>query len=247
MTICIAAICEVNNDPKIVLCSDWKLSSALGSAETGFKQRAIGKLWISLFSGDVSAARALIILFKKHLQPTNKLDETSVVQFVRAALNERKSDLANELSQGRFALSYDNLLKFDKEQLPSDKYNAAIADIAAIKLGAEFIIAGYAGSLPILVETDEYCRAAIKEHFAAVGEGRYLAHSVLLHRSHEEISRLGRALYCVYEAKRFAERIPSVGPATSIIVLHVDKTSQIIMPVGMDFLKERSERRSIQS
>jgi hypothetical protein len=43
MTVCIAAICEENTaDPKIVLCTDRKISSALGSSEQTLKIRVVG-------------------------------------------------------------------------------------------------------------------------------------------------------------------------------------------------------------
>jgi len=46
MTVCIAAVCDDRTDTlpaKIVLCYDWKVSTAIGSAETKHKMKHIGK------------------------------------------------------------------------------------------------------------------------------------------------------------------------------------------------------------
>ena len=53
MTVCIAAICDENtDDKKIVVCTDRKISSALGSSETILKSRALGfEDWRCLTAG----------------------------------------------------------------------------------------------------------------------------------------------------------------------------------------------------
>ena len=60
-----------------------------------------------------------------------------------------------------------------------------------------------------------------------VGEGEVLATSVLLHREHSDLSTFDRALYCVYEANKYAERIPSVGQTTSMCVITRDSLKGI--------------------
>ena len=240
VTICIAAACEVNYDPQIVVCSDWQYGSSLGSAEIGFKQRFMRPGWGCLFAGDVSAARTLLKPVEKHFKAASTIDETNVLSVVRAGLNERKKDMANEYSYGEFAISYDDLLKFGKEKLPEHRYRAAIDHIASLKLGAELIIFGFVESTPTIVETDEKCGAIIKEHFATIGEGRYLAHSVMLHRSHQELSQLGTTLYRVFEAKKYAERVRSVGTSTSLLILSEEQPMpRIVGPSGLMFLEKQ--------
>ena len=45
---------------------------------------------------------------------------------------------------------------------------------------------------------------------------------MLLFRDHSEIDSLGNTLYTVYEAKVFAERVPSVGDNTNITIFYAD-------------------------
>ncbi len=243
MTICIAAACKAKDgDPLIVVCSDWQYSSDLGSAEVGFKQIYLDHNWTCLFSGDVSAAKTLMLPLKKHFKQAEKIDETNILKIVRNGLNERKRDLAEEFVQGQFAISYDDFLKSGKEILPEGKHREATDNISSIKLGTELIITGFADGVATIVETDEYCTAIIREHFSTIGEGRFLAHSVLMHRAHEDISHLGTTLYRVYEAKKYAERVRSVGPSTSITVIAEEGTPKMVFPSGRRYLQEQYEK-----
>ena len=45
MTVCMAVICEEADNPKIIFCSDRKISSALGNSETMLKVRTLGHNW----------------------------------------------------------------------------------------------------------------------------------------------------------------------------------------------------------
>lgn len=109
--------------------------------------------------------------------------------------------------------------------------------ISRIKLDTELIIAGFVEGMATIVETDEKCGALIREHFSTIGEGRYLAHSVLLHRAHEDHNHLGTTLYQIFEAKRYAERVRSVGKQTSITVLAQDDPPRLILNAGLERLE----------
>ena len=80
----------------------------------------------------------------------------------------------------------------------------------------------------MLLMTDDKARVSIEEDFAIVGEGLYLATSSLLQREYLDTFDFEKALYCVYEAKRYAERVASVGEYTSIRVLSSDGTRKIV-------------------
>ena len=51
MTVCIAAACRDGSGPKIVLCTDKKSSSSLGSAETARKAVKLAMNWWCLTAG----------------------------------------------------------------------------------------------------------------------------------------------------------------------------------------------------
>lgn len=50
MTVCIAAACRdlADNEYRVVMCTDWRVSGALGSAEIKLRQRRLGKNWYIL-------------------------------------------------------------------------------------------------------------------------------------------------------------------------------------------------------
>ncbi len=89
VTVCIAAVCEeAAHRSKIVICSDRKASSALGSAETMVKIRRIAEGWQCLTSGSDTEINSLLLLLRKGFSGKNP-DETNALEFVRSALNER--------------------------------------------------------------------------------------------------------------------------------------------------------------
>jgi 20S proteasome alpha/beta subunit len=247
LTICIAAVCELYRNSMVVLCTDRKASSSLGSTETAYKDRPIGKNLVGLYAGDESGIIALHALLKKHMRPVADLDETNVKVQVAAALDARKRDLVERLVQGRFAFSYDEFLKHGKERLTQNWFARTEDDIAQITLEADCILAGFIADFPLIVTTDRSSNIRIQDHFASIGEGGYLADSVLLHRGQNETKNIGETLYNVYEAKRYAERVGSVGPTTTIAILHQDKAPQVVTPEGMDDLAEKYKKFGPQS
>ena len=74
-----------------------------------------------------------------------------------------------------------------------------------------------------------------------IGEGRYLAESALMHREQDESTSLNLTLYNVHEAKKYAERVASVGKTTTMVVLWPDR-ARVITSAGRTFLSERFEK-----
>jgi hypothetical protein len=106
-----------------------------------------------------------------------------------------------------------------KDKLPADIHREAILSLSDITLKASCIIAGFMGRFPTIVETTERCTAHIREDFATIGEGAFLAQAALLQREQTEAHSLPLTIYQVYEAKRYAERITSVGPSTLLTIV----------------------------
>jgi hypothetical protein len=228
MTVCIAATCDGGiGESKIVVCTDQKIGGALGSAETMLKARTICKNWWCLTAGTDSEIFAINILLRKHFHAASYVDDRNIVTLVRAALNERKMDKANELIQGKYAISYTEFLTTGKDRLPPDLFRSAAAEVELMDLDAAFIIFGYIGKFPWLIETNGHSQVKIREDFAVVGQGAYLAQASMLHRGHSDIDTLGKTLYSVYEAKKFAEGAPSVGKNTVQSVIYQDGRNEL--------------------
>lgn len=238
MTIGIAATCDFGtHHPKVILCSDWQVTSELGAAQTHFKEWHLGKNWHCLYAGKPPSARALIFgLRNKILQHSSDIDETNIVSIIQSALNERKFSLCNEFVQGRYAMSYDAFLSSGKTNLPADRFLSAVHAIENIVLGAEFLITGFIFGYPIIIQTDQRCGVSIKESFACIGEGSYLAHASLMHRAHDEMGPLGTSIYSVYEAKKWAERNRTVGDMTAMDIYSKDGTRKLVSLKGKNIL-----------
>jgi 20S proteasome alpha/beta subunit len=245
MTICIAASCDSrrNSEAKLIVAFDWKVSTVIGTAETKHKLTHLPNGWSCLCAGNEAEAIALVSLLRQQFGGEGRIiNETNVVQLFRNALNLRKKEKADELVQGRYALSYDDFLKTGKEKLPTDIYRDTIAEIGIMTLRADCIIVGFIAGDTYIIETDSKGHVSIVEDFAAIGEGAYLAQSALLHRGHIDSSQLSASLYRVFEAKKYAERVSSVGTYTSLQVFYGDRTVKRITKSGLDFLLEKYKR-----
>ena len=106
MTVCIAAVCGLPNDPAIVICTDGKGSTALGSKENMLKMRPVFNGWYCLTAGSEDDLIALRYLFKSKLMALPLLDETNVLPAVREAMQERKAQKADEFTQKNWGLTY---------------------------------------------------------------------------------------------------------------------------------------------
>lgn len=244
MTVCIAAVCEENTtDPKIILCTDRKVSSALGSSETMSKVRSIvPNKWSCLTSGtDSHILATLLHLQEQFREHKGTVDETNALSLVRAALNKRKLEMAEECIRGKFGISYTEFMATGKSRLPDDQFRSATTEVELLKNDAELIIVGFPLGFSMLIKT-EGTYAAIKEDFAVAGEGGYLAQASMLHRAHNSLESLDRSLYCVYEAKKFAEGAPSVGRSTSVITMSKDGVLRFMNHKGRQFLDATYEK-----
>jgi hypothetical protein len=222
VTICIAAACTHQNPKRpthIVTCTDWRVTNSLGTADTKVKQHYLREEWRCLAAGVEADILRLVILLREHMSKAETIDDTNVLSVVRAALNERKKEKIDEFTHGRYGMPYQDFLNIGKEKLPSDLHREAVMSIADITLRASCIIAGFMGRFPTIVETTDRCTAHIREDFATIGEGAFLAQAALLQREQSEVCSLPSTIYQVYEAKRYAERVTSVGPNTLLTVV----------------------------
>ena len=79
---------------------------------------------------------------------------------------------------------------------------------------------------------------SIKEDFAVAGSGSYLAQYGLLHRQHYDVQTLDRTIYCVYEAKKYAERVSSVGKITYFVVIQPSSKAVMLTGLGTEELEK---------
>ncbi len=223
MTVCIAAACTgtANGDKerKIILCTDQKSSSALGSAETARKEIPLGNKWRCLTSGDEADILALVRLYRTQFADAENLKAETIDASMKAPLHQRKAELAEEYVRRRFAMSHSDFLRYGKERLPAEIFYDATQMISQLRLKAELIIAGFINGDAEIYYTDSAGEARAASHFAVVGEGEYVAHSSLLRRAQDDWTTMKTSLYNVYEAKRLSEAVGSVGRKTFMAVI----------------------------
>lgn len=168
-----------------------------------------------------------------------ELDETNAGVVVRNVLAAYKKQKVDEFVRGQYAIPYDDLLSFGKDKLPPELFREVMVQVRDIQIGAEFIIAGFSRGFPIIFQTDNNGKVLVREGFSVIGEGSYLAHSVLLHRAHMGVNSQAQTLYTVYEAKKYAEGVTSVGSYTWMTVIHSDGRKERMTPAGHTFLESQ--------
>jgi hypothetical protein len=97
MSVCIAAICQENGEPRIVLCSDTRLSATgFGSSDGTRKIFALGYGWLILLATeDWSSGIGLKDHLRRQWRTLNKLP-------YQRRIDELKSTLHAQLSQSRY-------------------------------------------------------------------------------------------------------------------------------------------------
>ena len=228
MTICIAAVCNnyvggVAGVKRMIYCTDWRVSSQLGSAETQHKQAWLaGNKFVCLTAGDPSEITVVVDFLRAKFEDAGTIDETNIADLVKQSVLARRVQRRNALAQSRFGMDHDETLRIGKDKLPQEHFMRYLDLAAAVKIDSEFIVAGFGESDDFIVETNRDCDVVMAGDFACIGEGEFLARASLIHREIKNITPFNLALYYVYEAKKAAERVNSVGKSTLITVLHED-------------------------
>jgi 20S proteasome alpha/beta subunit len=152
------------------------------------------------------------------------VDETTIKNLIEQSLRLRLTQKRDALAHARYSMSYEDVFRSGKENLPEAQFVRFITDASLIQLEAEFIIAGFYNNDDFMFCTKRTGEATSPTYFACAGEGSYLAHAALMSRSYMNVIGLGEALYLVYEAKKAAEAVNSVGKNSLISVLDEDGT-----------------------
>lgn len=239
MTVCIAAICDQGPAKgKIVICADLLVSGALGGSETMLKALYIVNGWKVLVSGTESSIRALVKRFTQTFRTVQKIDHTNLDSLIKHALQARRRDLAEELIQTEFSIPYDEFLQHGKERLPADTFYDAVQRIRRQDLGAELIVCGFSDGFPEIYHCDASGKAHPMDCMSTIGEGQYLAASVLNRRGQQNITPLSTTVYNVYEAKRYAEGVRSVGTKTMMLVMSEGDEGRLVGNAATERLKQ---------
>lgn len=220
MTVCIAAVGFHENEHCIVLCNDWKQTSAMGSAENKDKEFWLKNGWWSLASGHSTGITSLVNEYRKHLHEVKEIHDGNISEEFAIPLRNRKHALANEYISAKYGISYDEFRQYGKERFPELTLRIEYEAISRLELNAKLIIAGFTGNSPNICVAGPDVQ--LYNDWAVIGEGQYLASPIFSQRDHNPFRPLMRTLYVVYEAKKMAENVASVGEYTAIDILMHD-------------------------
>ncbi len=223
MTTCIAAVCQLNKIPRVILCSDWKESTPhLGSSETADKFYRLTDRWVALGAGDSDAIDMLIRAYKAHLSTGIEVTDENIAQVMQGPLNQRKLEVSREYIWSRLAITYDDFLKMGKDRFPDDFFRDKLLEVEDLGPRARLLIAGFTGrnaqASPNIIETTHQWGIRLKENWATIGSGEALAAASLFRCEYDSELEMMEAVYRVYEAKEATEKLPTVGEDTSLDV-----------------------------
>ena len=214
----------------------------LGTAEVSFKQISIGKGWTVMAAGDSTEINALRNLYRNHILGVTSIDKTNVVSVMQAPLHARKRQKIEQLIQGRVGISYDDFLQFGREKLSETVFRGVSDEIDRMTLGAEVILVGFIDKLPWILSGAANGTIKIHENFTSIGEGSYLAQSSLMQRNCIDTMKLPEMTYLVYEAKRNAETVASVGRLTTLQVQGANGLRKYMNSKGLDHLSDHYDK-----
>jgi hypothetical protein len=188
MTTCIAAACREAGEPRVVLCSDTRLSQGeWGSRELTVKFDIVGRGWVVQWANRPDSARELIERIKESFRsaPPPKTVH-SVLGAIREAINEFKRSPLCEPGCCEVILT---------------GFVCGKPVIACVQGDDK-------GKLSVR-GVDSFC---------AIGTGATIATVILNCRQYDDQEEIQNATYMVYEARRFSEKAEGVGPYTAMLI-----------------------------
>ena len=217
MTICIAAICDRRDDPKIVLCSDKRLDyGQVGSAEIGKKMGYVSRHCLALLAANnVTHAYELVAEYAHRFQ---SFDRMLTLEELCAPPRILKKRYMEQAVQMRLGMALDELKESGQRILPPEVYSRMWNELESIKLECELILAAFSSGKPYLFSFAD--GGVHPDHpFAVIGSGSWVANAALCQRGCNEQMPLSEVLYYVYEAKKMSEIVNGVGKKTQITVI----------------------------
>lgn len=146
-------------------------------------------------------------------------DSAEFVQQITECAHTQKRTLANNFIQSQLAVSYEYLLEHGISQLPERQFDDLVSGVRSIDLGCQVILVGFISGNPFIFTIEANGTVCREESFAVIGSGGAVAQSSLFRRGYRGYMPIGEAAYYIYEAKKFSEVAPGVGPRTDMAVV----------------------------
>lgn len=225
MTLCIAAACQYRNKPRIVTCTDWRVSTTYGSANNTDKLRWIKRPnWVALTAGNKVIAHALVRSCRRAMASV-EITEDGILPILDLVAREMLLARKDAYVFATLGMSYTDFLR-QRAQFPDSIVLATFAETRKMRLDASLIIAGFVPKgksvKPLICKIATNGEVSLSDHFECSGEGAVVATPTLLRREYSSSVSLMDAAYRLYEAKTLAEVYTSVSEETSVDILYPD-------------------------
>lgn len=226
MTLCIAATCQENREPRIVLCCDAMAGTDASSSETALKRVLLPpSAFVGLYSGTISESYEVLSRYRQQLgsfDPLEYLPLHELMEHLRAPLRNHRDAKRNDLVRRLLGLTYDEFL-VRGNQVDSLKRTKVEDEIGRLVVDVDLLISGFmpdSRSQPqALIFSTVSENLQHDKNFACIGTGSEVAEQSLRRREQTFDFPLDLTLYQVYEAKRMSEIAPNVGKATRLGVM----------------------------
>lgn len=221
MTCCIAAACQMDDEPRIVLCSDLRLETLEAGAENELKFRWAASNWPALIAGEVSKAEALLqtyLAYRIERKGVPLHDQNLLKEFQVPAQIQKRKAIENYV-RSQLGISYSEFLRHGNKGLDPEVFRDMLYQIRTLLLGCELLIVGFTADGARILRVDQDCSISWQVNFCAIGTGTSIASAALFQREQSYDLSLEETIYNVYEAQRLAQIAPGVGKELAINVI----------------------------
>lgn len=225
VTVCIAAGCRYEDNPALVLCCDERGNRATVSADDSYKIRWINDALAILLAGSRTAADELYWAINTAVRSwgasdqTDEIDITKFKKDLEWAAHLRKRELMDRYTRLNVGLNFEEFLQRAKTVLSEGHYLEAWADLRAINLEAELIVASFGQDEPVIMRITADAKVYWEDHFSTIGSGGPIAEAFLVQRDYDDEMPLSECIARVMEAKVAVEKHRFVGPTIVIEVM----------------------------
>lgn len=224
MTVCIAALCD--NSKSVLAITDRKISSDFGDTETDIlKWRKVHSQWAVMFAASDATPIAGIVTNAERRMRDSDGSLEAAQSLIAAAYRDARLKKAEDLHLATRGWTFEEFKAKGRSLLPDPLFLQIDRSIREVNLGVSLLVMGTADGVCHIftVEDPGLSEDRSIPGFHAIGSGSYNAIASLYHRQLRPAAYFSKALFCLYEAKKYAEKVGSVGEKTDIWVMRPDE------------------------
>ena len=177
---------------------------------------------VAMTAGDALAYCELFSQHKKLLKGQAKTAVSEIIEGIKEAYRAKRNNrIIDETLKLRGFDSIDDFYAGGNQRLPSDIFYIIDREIVQYDFGLSLIVSGIDedGAHIYAVENPGTHRCHDSIGYYIIGSGVQHAQASFISQEYTSSFSLNKAVYCVYEAKIFAESAPGVGEECDISII----------------------------